>query len=82
MLLILCNNIEEKLKYFIHICRVAMTDYTLPVMQSNWHRLSSVYRVLHTLTKTTPQKQKHSILTFEVFQSKVENIQSQSRKMR
>lgn len=50
--------------------------YTLPVMQSNRHRLPSVYRVLHTLTKTTPQKQKHSILTFEVFQSKVANIQS------
>lgn len=51
-----------------------MTGYTLPVMQSNWHCLPSVYRVLHTLTKTTPQKQKHSILTFEVFQSKVANI--------
>lgn len=29
-----------------------------PVMQSDGHRLPSVYRVLHTLAKTTPLKQK------------------------
>lgn len=35
-----------------------MRNFTLPVMQSDGHRLPSVYRVLHTLaSKTSPETQ-------------------------
>lgn len=41
-----------------------MRHFALPVMQSDGHGLPSVYRVLHTLAKTAPQKQKHG--TFNI----------------
>lgn len=41
-----------------------MRHCALPVMQSDGHRLPSVYRVLHTLAKTTPRKQRHG--TFNI----------------
>lgn len=44
--MIVCIDVEEILD--IHC--------TVPVVQSEGHRLPSVYRVLHALAKTTPLK--------------------------